>query len=159
MLINLKNTTLLKILKGEVSKKNIGKYLERSYPPKEPETSEINSSDEDPKNSTKESEKNSSEQNLEDFEENIIDKDRKENSIGGTLEKNSFGNLTVPFAVKEDEENQILPSCITGFPNLGNTCFANALLQCLYHIPEFKKQLFQTHQQLQKQEKRNTSFT
>ena len=27
---------------------------------------------------------------------------------------------------------------VAGFPNLGNTCYINAVVQCLYHTPPFR---------------------
>lgn len=43
---------------------------------------------------------------------------------------------------KKKEEKKISLFC--PLPNLGNTCFANALIQCLYHIEVFRNEIIKT---------------
>jgi ubiquitin C-terminal hydrolase len=38
-----------------------------------------------------------------------------------------------------DPEQQVR----SGMPNLGNTCYMSSLLQCLFHLPQFQKELFE----------------
>ena len=46
----------------------------------------------------------------------------------------------------QSNQNSIPTIIPIGLPDLGNTCFANALLQCLYHISEFKQALYQINE-------------
>ena len=64
-------------------------------------------------------------------------------------QSNPYGlhNQTSQRFVSVDSRNVLLSSNSTrpkktpGIPNFSNTCFAGALLQCLYHLPTFKKEL------------------
>ena len=58
-------------------------------------------------------------------------KSNKKKNLKNTTQSNQIAQYPIPTIIS------------IGLPNLGNTCFANALLQCLYHISEFKQALYQ----------------
>lgn len=78
---------------------------------------------------------------------NIAERQKTEKSL---TEMQIEQNLRWDFTTSQDgqELEPLLGPGVTGLKNLGNTCYLNSVLQCLYDLPAFQKRYFETQDDL-----------
>ena len=70
---------------------------------------------------------------------NIAEREKTEKSL---TEMQIEQNLKWEFSMTTEDGKELRPlfgSGLTGLKNLGNSCYMNSILQCLFTLPEFKK--------------------